>query len=117
MNEKQYNDIESNLGIRICKMQGHDLGDSTPEFLGDGNFATSIIGKCRKCECEITFLFEPAYFLYEVRIDGFRENEPLYTYECGNPDNNVYDEDGNIVNTISYDHNVTGIMKELNPHD
>lgn len=114
MNKKQYNDIESNLSIRICKMQGHDLGDSTPEFVGDGTIATSLMGKCRKCDCEISFLFEPAYFLYEVRIEGFNEGEPLYTYESGSSDTNIYDEDGNIENKISYDHDIIGTMKELN---
>jgi len=77
------NNIKSNLSIRICKMQEHDLGDSTPEFVGDGTIATSLMGKCITCGCDILFVFEPAYFLYEVRIEGFNDDEPLYVFEQG----------------------------------
>jgi len=94
-----YNDVSQDVTIRICKMAGHDLevGNKSqqPEFWDNG-LTVMQSGWCTKCHCFITLMWQPGFFLYEVRIDDFNDNEPLYTYSIGTEDENKYDDDGEV---------------------
>ncbi len=76
MNKKQYNDIESNLSIRICKMQGHDLGDSTPENKISYDHDISGIMKKLKCKRCLGTGFESG-------IDDMSDLIPFPCSACG----------------------------------